>query len=316
MKKKLAALLSTAVLLCGCLGLSAMAAKPNVELMCLDATWGDNYVSAPTFFCRNNSGKVIKYLDWYVTAYNAVNDPIPAFASKEYTTIGPIEPFCLERNSYCDLETQVNADKSSPFYLNKETVYFVAINDELEPVYQDEHNNFFIKPNESDPSTFVYLSEDEIQNATFTQWCDFSDIDIGWRVDAHIIDRIQVDKVVITYMDGKTETIVNVGSKYRTMTLQNPPFYQQLAQYQAVYNYQDYLTYNPDLAALYGADQKKLFDHFVTSGMKEGRRGSSGFDLNTYKANNPELVAMFGDDNVKYYEHYIANGKAEGRIAA
>ena len=54
----------------------------------------------------------------------------------------------------------------------------------------------------------------------------------------------------------------------------------------------------------------------MTSGMKEGRRGSSGFDLNTYKANNPELVAMFGDDNVKYYEHYIANGKAEGRIAA
>jgi len=54
----------------------------------------------------------------------------------------------------------------------------------------------------------------------------------------------------------------------------------------------------------------------VTSGMKEGRRGSSEFDLNTYKANNPELVAMFGDDNVKYYEHYIASGKAEGRTAA
>lgn len=115
---------------------------------------------------------------------------------------------------------------------------------------------------------------------------------------------------------GTKETIYHPNSKYQGMTLQNPPFYQQLAQYQAVYNYQDYLTYNPDLAALYGADQKKLFDHFVTSGMKEGRRGSSGFDLNTYKANNPELVAMFGDDNVKYYEHYIANGKAEGRIAA
>lgn len=121
---------------------------------------------------------------------------------------------------------------------------------------------------------------------------------------------------MITYMDGSIELISDVGSKYRSMTLQNPPFVQQLAQYLAVYNYQDYLTYNPDLAALYGADQKKLFDHFVTSGMKEGRRGSSEFDLNTYKANNPELVAMFGDDNVKYYEHYIASGKAEGRTAA
>ena len=33
------------------------------------------------------------------------------------------------------------------------------------------------------------------------------------------------------------------------MTLKTRPFVQQLAQYQAVYNYQDYLTYNPDLAA-------------------------------------------------------------------
>jgi hypothetical protein len=53
----------------------------------------------------------------------------------------------------------------------------------------------------------------------------------------------------------------------------------------------------------------------VTNGMKEGRQGSSEFNLNTYKANNPDLVAAFGDDNVKYYEHYISSGKAEGRIA-
>ena len=64
-----------------------------------------------------------------------------------------------------------------------------------------------------------------------------------------------------------------------------------------------------------GANQKALFEHFVTNGMKEGRQGSSEFNLNTYKANNPDLVAAFGDDNVKYYEHYISSGKAEGRIA-
>ena len=49
--------------------------------------------------------------------------------------------------------------------------------------------------------------------------------------------------------------------------------------------------------------------------MKEGRQGSSEFNLDTYKANNPDLVAAFGDDNVKYYEHYISSGKAEGRKA-
>ena len=72
---------------------------------------------------------------------------------------------------------------------------------------------------------------------------------------------------------------------------------------------------NPDLADIIGANQKALFEHFVTSGMKEGRQGSAGFNLSAYKANNPDLVAVFGDDNVKYYEHYISQGRAEGRVA-
>ena len=51
-------------------------------------------------------------------------------------------------------------------------------------------------------------------------------------------------------------------------------------------------------------------------GMKEGRQGSSAFNLAAYKANNPDLVAAFGEDNQKYYEHYISSGKSEGRKAS
>lgn len=47
--------------------------------------------------------------------------------------------------------------------------------------------------------------------------------------------------------------------------------------------------------------------------MKEGRQGSSTFNLARLQGNNPDLVAAFGDDNAKYYEHYISSGKAEGR---
>lgn len=82
-----------------------------------------------------------------------------------------------------------------------------------------------------------------------------------------------------------------------------------------LYNYQDYLRLNPDLADIIGTNQKALFEHFISSGMKEGRQGSMGFNLSAYKANNPDLVAVFGDDNVKYYEHYISQGRAEGRVA-
>ena len=157
----------------------------------------------------------------------------------------------------------------------------------------------------------TYLTEDEIQNAMFNDWCRFDNS--GWY--STVLSYIGPDKVVVTYMDGSTETITDMTSKYRWAPLQNPPFVQQLAQYQAVYNYQDYLNCNPDLATQFGANQKALFEHFVTQGMKEGRQGSAEFNLNAYKANNPDLVAMFGDDNVKYYEHFISSGRAEGRVA-
>lgn len=314
MKKKLAALLSTAVLLCGCLGLSAMAAKPNVELMTLQVIWGNNCAYSPTVYFRNNTTKDIKYTEWYATAYNRVGDAIPEIATQVLTAVGPNEPFQVYEDNNNNLNTLYGVANDFPFKYYKETGYYVSIgsNDELKNVFRDVNGNFFVQAKQGDIYSATYLTEDEIQNAMVDTYCGFDGV--GWY--SNVISYIQVDKVVVTYMDGTKETIYHPNSKYQGMTLQNPPFYQQLAQYQAVYNYQDYLTYNPDLAALYGADQKKLFDHFVTSGMKEGRRGSSGFDLNTYKANNPELVAMFGDDNVKYYEHYIANGKAEGRIAA
>lgn len=145
----------------------------------------------------------------------------------------------------------------------------------------------------------------------FSEWCGFDNT--SWY--SNVIDRIQVDKVIVTYMDGSTETIANMGTKYRNMSLQNLPFDQMLAQCQAVYNYKDYLLFNPDLTDALGTNQKALFEHFISSGMKEGRQGSSNFNLDAYKANNPDLVAAFGNDNIKYYDHYIASGKAEGRIA-
>ena len=87
-------------------------------------------------------------------------------------------------------------------------------------------------------------------------------------------------------------------------SLDNLPYEQLLSQYSAVYNYKDYVAYNADLVAVYGENPWKLLQHFINSGMKEGRQGSSEFNLAAYKANNPDLVALFGDDNAKYYEHY------------
>lgn len=313
MKKKFAALVCTLALFCVCLCGTAFAAKkPSIELMGLYAVWNEPMVSNPTIYFRVNSNKTIKYADWYVSAYNRVGDKTSMFPTKKLTMVGPLEPFHLERNTDFELMIQDNAEETSPFRYYKMAPYNIATDDGIQWVYQDIYGNFFVKPDESNPDTYTYLSEDEIQNAMFN-YSGGEFPDVWWRDWA--IDYLAVDKVVITYMDGSTETVTNVSSKYRDTILQNPPFAKQLAQYQSVYNYQDYLRLNPDLAQVLGTDQKALFEHFITNGMREGRQGSAEFNLDTYKANNPDLVAAFGSDNVKYYEHYISTGKAEGRIA-
>lgn len=314
MKRKIVAFLCTVAMLCAFLCGTAFAAKkPSVEVITMQVRWGNNYVNTPTIYCRNNTNKTIKYIDWYVTAYNRVGDPIPGLATQKMTSVGPVAPFELIRDNGLPLNMVRDVADDCPFKYYRESGYFVSVGDDdvLKSVYQDAYGNFFVQLDSADINSCTYLTEDEMRNATSNTWCTFDNA--GWV--SNIIDYIDVDKAVITYMDGSVETVTNLESKYRWMTPQNPPFAQQLAQYQAVYNYQDYLKLNPDLADAFGANQKALFEHFVTNGMREGRQGSSEFNLNTYKANNPDLVAAFGDDNVKYYEHYISSGKAEGRIA-
>jgi len=86
-------------------------------------------------------------------------------------------------------------------------------------------------------------------------------------------------------------------------------------EYVDVYNYEYYVTRYPEVAEKLGESRKRVLDHFLSSGMKEGRRGCEGFDVATYRQNYPDLQKIYGDDLQKYYTHYIKSGKAEKREA-
>ena len=122
MKKKLAGLLVTAVMLCGCLGLSAMAAKtPSLEMMDFHATVTQNSAYNPVLYYRNNTNKTIKYIDWYVSARNRVGDKISGDAAKVLSTVGPVEPFQVLWNANAPLNTRVELEDNSPFKRYRET---------------------------------------------------------------------------------------------------------------------------------------------------------------------------------------------------
>ena len=76
-----------------------------------------------------------------------------------------------------------------------------------------------------------------------------------------------------------------------------------------------YNTY-PDLQAALGYDYNSLYQHYLTSGLAEGRSGSAEFNCLVYRNNYPDLQAAFGNDYRAYCAHYKAYGKAEGRNAA
>lgn len=84
--------------------------------------------------------------------------------------------------------------------------------------------------------------------------------------------------------------------------------------YQAVFNADYYYNANPDLQSAIGHDSLKLFEHFYTSGMAEGRKGCDSFDVNVYKENNDDLKNAYGDNLKAYYEHYVSTGCKEDRI--
>ncbi len=74
-----------------------------------------------------------------------------------------------------------------------------------------------------------------------------------------------------------------------------------------------YVQQNPDLAALYGTDYDKLFEHFCTCGVFEGRSCNPNFDPSAYASAYSDLKDLFGTNILKYYEHYAAVGASENR---
>ena len=74
-----------------------------------------------------------------------------------------------------------------------------------------------------------------------------------------------------------------------------------------------YANHWPDVVKVYGTNDKKLFQHFTTYGMKEHRQAITSFDPVKYRKNYPDLDKTYGDNWPAYYEHYCRYGYKEGR---
>lgn len=101
-----------------------------------------------------------------------------------------------------------------------------------------------------------------------------------------------------TAADTQTETAADQSDAY---------------DYSLVFDATCYADKNADLYEAYQYDKDKLFEHFVSCGMKEGRIANETFDVSVYKDKNPDLAEDFGEDWVLYYQHYMTTGHCEDR---
>lgn len=86
--------------------------------------------------------------------------------------------------------------------------------------------------------------------------------------------------------------------------------------YSLVFDWEYYYNAYPDLQQNIGKDADALFQHFLTTGMKEGRTGNAAFQLKAYMYNNLDLLPIYGAKDLNsYYIHYMTCGKNEGRIS-
>lgn len=86
--------------------------------------------------------------------------------------------------------------------------------------------------------------------------------------------------------------------------------------YSLIFDWEYYYNTYPDLQQNIGKDTNALFNHFITTGMKEGRSGNADFQVKAYMYNNLDLLPVYGaKDLSSYYIHYMTCGKNEGRKA-
>jgi len=116
-----------------------------------------------------------------------------------------------------------------------------------------------------------------------------------------------VDKV-----DGLKDKVLtggrlNINHVVRTMC------YYDGKDFTPVYDFNYYLTNNADVKKKYGTNDVAVFNHFITTGMQEGRRGNRNFIYNIYRNNYPELVKTYGNKKEEYYFDYVETGKKNGR---
>ena len=99
-------------------------------------------------------------------------------------------------------EIKEDISRSEGFLNYQYTTKYVSHNGSLCPVKIDFDGNYLIEDDPHDINTDIYLTADELENRTLEKRISFKN---AWY--SAVFSYVRLQKVVVTYMDGTTETI-------------------------------------------------------------------------------------------------------------
>lgn len=77
--------------------------------------------------------------------------------------------------------------------------------------------------------------------------------------------------------------------------------------YTPVFSLEYYRSVYPDLQEAFGDDMQAYLEHFITSGMGEGRQGKLEFSIGEFIRQHPSLQGKYGKDIKGYYQEILTN---------
>lgn len=217
MKKSLS-LAVTAFLFClFVLPCFAAGTRPVVEVMWTDFDMNSVGGVSPQIWYRSNSDKPIKYIEWHLTAYNAVGDPVKCDIRNRSSiiaeTVGPIYKTVLHSSSttpytktYCADDDPFKTSYYTGYYINTTNPALYHKGSGLNyAISMDSFGNYYASGTNLDET---FLSADEIANAVYK---DYSYFEICWY--NFTIADFRVTKAEVIFMDG-SKTVVSGNSVY------------------------------------------------------------------------------------------------------
>lgn len=153
----------------------------------------------------------------------------------------------------------------------------------------------------------LYVLKNTKSPALLIECCFVDDAD-----DVSLYNYETMAKAIVEGILNKSVSITTSNSSSGNKALNTPYIYNNV-DYRLVFDPNYYSNLYSDLKSAFGTNAIKLLQHFVTYGMKEGRKACEWFDVWVYKNNYIDLQKAFGSDLTSYYMHYINHGFNEGR---